>query len=222
MDGSARRARQTTRSVEKLIPAPAPAAIPTSVVNAAGRWNLICTNNMSAPVSGSTPLRKAKTAPNSSIVSKAHAKDNTKNMDPLTVLSNFLSSSNLTFPQPDKLPINTLRSLYTSLKRRSQLRHLTSKQLTELLSLMGSLSLPAPRPPCIYLSKLISCVEESLFQTHWPFVLGVARDKEQLGHALSGTDRYWIMRAQLAKVVVAEGEKLRSGKCVSYELHGDI
>jgi hypothetical protein len=39
----------------------------------------------------------------------------------------------------------------------------------------------------------------------------IARDKEKLFNVLSGTDRYWLMRAQLTKVVVAEGEKLRSG-----------
>jgi hypothetical protein len=215
-DGSTRRAFQTTRSVEKLMHAPS--ATPTSVVNVASQRYIICTNNMPARVSGSTPSGPAEpavlTTPHSSTTtSQPQAKDNTKNRDPLTVLSKLLSSSNLPSPQPT----DTLRTLYTSIKRRSQLRRLTSKQLTEFLSLIGSLSLPAPRAPCIYLSKLISRIVEPSFQTHWPFVMEISRDKEQLGYALSGTDRYWIMRAQLAKVVVAEGENLRSGECVSRE-----
>jgi hypothetical protein len=76
---------------------------------------------------------------------------------------------------------------------------------------MGSLSLPAPRAPCIYLSKLLPYVTGASSQTHWKFVMEIARDKEKLFNVLSGTDRYWLMRAQLTKVVVAEGEKLRSG-----------
>lgn len=128
--------------------------------------------------------------------------------DPLVKLKHILTPST---PPIALAPARTLKKLYTLAKSRAQLPRLTSKQFTQLLSLMGTLSLPAPRAPCIYFSKLVSHIDESSFQTHWPFVLEVVRDKEELGWKLDGTDRYWMMRAQLAKVVVAEGENLRSG-----------
>ncbi|RDB25602.1 hypothetical protein Hypma_006449 [Hypsizygus marmoreus] len=133
--------------------------------------------------------------------------------DSVTTLAKFLSPKNLSSSTPQKLSAETLKALYVSIKTHSQLSRLTSKQLTELLSLMGTLSIPAPRNPCMYFSKHISHIDsgsDTTFITHWPFVLEVANDKERtLGHALNGTDRYWIMRAQLAKVVVTEGEQLQ-------------
>ena len=198
--------------------------IPTCIANWVGRRYIISTNNMPASVSGSprssTSETSPFTAPRSTIISQPHPRGNTDNTDPFIILSKFLSPH--ICPQPGKLPANTLRLLYMSLRQSCQLRRLTSKQLTQLLSLMGSLSLPTPRAPCIYISTLISCVAESPFQTHWPFVLSIARDKERLGHALNGTDRYWIMRAQLAKVVVTEGEDLRSSKLVLYNSRSDV
>jgi hypothetical protein len=209
---STRPAPQTTRSMEKLMRASTGTVTPTSV---ASRH----LNNLTARVSESSALSTAKTRAlttphTATITSQYQAKDNPPSND---LLSRLLSSGNLSSPLPDQLPATSLRPLYIFLKRRSQLHRLTSKQLTELLSLMGSLSVPAPRAPCIYLSKLTSCVTEPSFQVHWPFIMEIARDKEQLGYALNGTDRYWIMRAQLTKVVVAEGETLRSGECLSYE-----
>lgn len=128
--------------------------------------------------------------------------------DPLVKLQHILTPST---PPITPVSTRTLKKLYTLAKSRAQLSRLTSKQFTQLLSLMGTLSLPAPRAPCIYFSKLVSHIDESSSRTHWPFVLEVVRDKEELGWKLDGTDQYWMMRAQLAKVVVAEGEILRSG-----------
>ena len=197
------------------------------VANGGGRWYPACIN-MPARVSGSTPSSPVKTevltVPQSSAspnTSHPRTEDNTKDMNPLGVLRELLSSRNLS-ARPNKLSTSTIRFLYSALKRRSRLRCLTSKQLTELLCLLGSLSLQAPRSPCIYLSKRISYVAEPSFQTHWPFVLEIARDKERLGYALSGTDRYWIMRAQLVKVVTADDEKLRSGKPVPREAFDEV
>jgi hypothetical protein len=129
--------------------------------------------------------------------------------DSFAQLTEILSPSASSSITP--VPARAVRKLYTVVASRSQLRRLSSKQLTRLLSLMGTISLPPPRATCIYFSNLVKHIEESSFREFWPFVLEVARDKEALGLHLDGTDRYWIMRAQLAKVVVAEGEILRSG-----------
>ncbi|KAF9468220.1 hypothetical protein BDZ94DRAFT_1247497 [Collybia nuda] len=128
--------------------------------------------------------------------------------DPVVQLNRILTPSIL-LSAP--VPAQTLKRLYILVKSQDQLHRLTSKQLTRLLSLMGSLSLPAPRAPCIYFSKLISHIDKSSFQTFWPFILEIAQDKQKLGWKLDGTDRYWIMRAHLMNVTVAEGESLRSG-----------
>ncbi|KAF8071679.1 hypothetical protein FPV67DRAFT_1482283 [Lyophyllum atratum] len=132
-------------------------------------------------------------------------------IDSLETLSNFLSPHNLRSSTPHILSADTLEMLYGSIKALNQLCRLSSKQLTELLSLLGSLSLPQPRNLCIYLNKFVLHMDgEDDHATHWAFVLEVARDKEKvLGQSLNGTDRYWVMRALLTKVVLAEGESLQ-------------
>jgi hypothetical protein len=140
------------------------------------------------------------------------SRDPSQKSNSIEILSNFLLSQNMVSPTPQKLTTNTLRSLYKSVKTRSQLPRLSSDQMTALLSLFGSLSLAHPRPPCIYFSKFVSHIEDSSFRTFWPFVLEIARDKVKLGKPLSGIDRYWIMRAQLANVAVVAGDNPRKCK----------
>lgn len=133
--------------------------------------------------------------------------------DPLATLSSFLSRPKAHISTHPKISIDTLKSLYISLKSQSLLKCLSSKQLTGLISLVGSLSLPPPRNHCIYFSNLVSHVDlDSTHRVHWPFVLEIAQDKEKLlRQTLNGTDRYWIMRAQLSKVVVIGSEELQAG-----------
>lgn len=96
---------------------------------------------------------------------------------------------------------NTLKSLYTSVRSQSQLTQLGSDGLSALISLLGSLSLPHPRVMCVYVNKFVSHLKvEEKGRDYWLFVLSVARDKERLGMGLTNADRYWIMRAQLARI----------------------
>ncbi|KAF5371864.1 hypothetical protein D9615_009529 [Tricholomella constricta] len=140
---------------------------------------------------------------------------NLADCDPVAILSNFLSSriSSSQTSHKHKFSASTLKTLYASAKAdfdHLHLRRLSPKQLTDLISLLGTLSLQRPWNSCIYFSKYASQVEDdgnTANTTHWAFVLEVARDKETLlGQSLNGTDRYWVMRAQLAKIVLAEGE----------------
>ena len=105
----------------------------------------------------------------------------------------------------------SLISLYQSAKSQHELVCLSSKRFTELLSLLGTLSLPSPRNPCIYLSKLLPRVEESTFEPCWSTVAEIGLTKERLLKTLNGTDRYWIMRAQLAQMVPVGKEPLGLG-----------
>ncbi|GLB40157.1 hypothetical protein LshimejAT787_0800280 [Lyophyllum shimeji] len=143
--------------------------------------------------------------------SESSGPSNTVDHDDIGLLSNFLSPHNLRSPNPHKLSVDVLTTLYNSLKGRDGLRALPSKRFTELLSLFGSLSLPHPRHPCIYLSKYVSLVDgEHAGSPHWALVLEIARDKEKvLRQSLNGTDRYWVMRAKLTEVVLREHETLQ-------------
>lgn len=132
---------------------------------------------------------------------------NAHNRDSLMVFKSFLSPPTLLLSERPKLTACTLISLYQSLKAESQLNYLSSKELTELVALLGTLSLPSPRNPCIYLSRLLPLIAgETTSQTYWHAILDIAMDKERLlRQTLNGTDRYWIMRAQLAQVVNING-----------------
>ncbi|KAG5720467.1 hypothetical protein E4T56_gene9377 [Termitomyces sp. T112] len=124
-----------------------------------------------------------------------------------TALSNFLSCRNAT-SHPKKQSLDTLRLLYSSVKTQGQLHLFSPKQLTELISLFGTLSLPDSRNGLIYLSKLASYVTpEGNDEEQWDFLIEVARDKQKtLKMKLNGTDGFWLMRALLTKVVLSEGE----------------
>ena len=85
--------------------------------------------------------------------------------------------------------------------------------MTEVLSICGTLSLPLPRLSSVYDSYLAPFFQPSSGNTsHWPFVLKVAKDKERLSHNLTHQDRYWVMRACLARIPFLGSGHIRSGK----------
>ncbi|KAG5651722.1 hypothetical protein H0H81_007692 [Sphagnurus paluster] len=141
--------------------------------------------------------------------------------DAATTLIKFLST-------PYKLSAHTLKSLYASTKASGHLQRLTPKHLTDLISLLGALSISPDRSPRMYASRHLSFVladeeplpirkrrvyeAETRTEVHWPFVLEVVRDKEKLlGQSLNGTDRYWLMRALLVQLVSPESPKVEPG-----------
>ncbi|KAG6810130.1 hypothetical protein H0H92_013188 [Tricholoma furcatifolium] len=128
------------------------------------------------------------------------------------LLSDFLSRTN-TISYPDKISLDTLRIHYARLKSEGQLNLLSPKEFTELISLFGTLSLPDSRNGLIYLSKLVPHVASKRSdEKQWDFVIEVARDKQKvLRTKLNGTDGFWLMRALLTKVALAEGETLSPG-----------
>ncbi|KAG6918657.1 hypothetical protein DXG01_012778 [Tephrocybe rancida] len=126
-----------------------------------------------------------------------------------TTLSGFLSQKN-TFPSRNKPSLDTIRALYCFVKAQGQLRLFSPKQFTELISLFGTLSLPDSRNGLIYLSKLAPLVTvKNDNKEHWDFLIEIARDKQKTSKMkLNGTDGFWLMRALLTKVVLADGETI--------------
>jgi hypothetical protein len=129
---------------------------------------------------------------------------------PLTSLRVFLSRSNMVSPVPQKYTVNTLKSLYTTIKAQSQLAQLGSGRISSLIRLLGSLSLSHATE-----------IEPSLNMggkpdgSDWHFVLTVANDKQRLGKRLSNADRYWIMRAELAIAHTAVGGSQQEGEYIA-------
>ncbi|KAG6816456.1 hypothetical protein H0H87_005939 [Tephrocybe sp. NHM501043] len=122
-------------------------------------------------------------------------------------ISDFLSFKNTT-SSTTKPSLDTLRDLYHSVKVQGQLRLFSPKQFTELISLYGTLSLPDTRDGLIYLSKLApSVAAQKEGKEQWDFVIELSRDKQKMFKMkLNGTDGFWLMRALLTKVDLAEGE----------------
>lgn len=123
----------------------------------------------------------------------------------LDALLGFLSNSTTAQRHDARYPtLNTLRSLYISVKHRNQLRHLSASQLSDLAALFGSLSVSIPRQShCTYIHPLVAYyttdhTTDTRARTYWPFVRQIIQDKIRLGHTLANRDCFWLMRASLA------------------------
>ena len=109
----------------------------------------------------------------------------------------------------DVASIDELISLYKTASSRSLIQHLSAEQMSEVLSICGALSLPLPRLSSIYDSHLVPFFRPLSGNTkYWSFLLKAAKDKERLSH-LTLQDRYWVMRACLARI---EDGRIHSGK----------
>ncbi|KAL0954824.1 hypothetical protein HGRIS_003769 [Hohenbuehelia grisea] len=118
----------------------------------------------------------------------------------LQVLMQFLRTRDFRAADAPRHSPNTLRSLFTSIKHRSQLNFLRPADFSALASIFGTLSIPEPRPQCIYMTSRVSYLPTSPARTYWPFVVQVLREKRQLGHHLVQRDHFWLMRATLAQL----------------------
>lgn len=93
-----------------------------------------------------------------------------------------------------------LRSLYYRAESRNQLGMLDSKMLSILIGLFGSLSID-PCTAVVYREPLASrFLEVPTGKAHWAFVLKVGKHKLQRGTSFQDSDRFWLMRAELAVV----------------------
>jgi hypothetical protein len=120
--------------------------------------------------------------------------------DAKDILQIFFSPCNVYSSRAQLHTPNTLRSLYLSTKSRSQLVHL---DLSAIISFFGSLSILSEGQSngSIYMHPLSLKFHGPQSRTYWPFILQIARDKEQLVGSLDVQDRYWVMRAHLAKLL---------------------
>ncbi|KAG1785709.1 uncharacterized protein HD556DRAFT_1420757 [Suillus plorans] len=118
----------------------------------------------------------------------------------ISALRKILTSSTL-LPDPSRRPTpNTIHSFYISAKARGQLSQLDSGMLSALIGLFGSLSVDSTRT-CVYTSPLLPYVKDSpVSRDYWAFVKEVVSFKRQRGMALAHSDRYWMMRAELASL----------------------
>lgn len=124
-------------------------------------------------------------------------------------LAKLLSSSRSSACN-DVTSVDDLIFLYKRASEQSLLQYLSAEQMTQVLSICGTLSMPLPRLSCIYDSYLVPFFKTPADNTnYWPFVLRAAKDKKRLSHDLTLQDRYWIMRACLARI---ENDSIRTGK----------
>ena len=118
----------------------------------------------------------------------------------IDALRRCLSSDNITSDHPLIYSPTIIRSLYYRAESRNQLGMLDSNMFTLLIGLFGSLSIN-PHPSLVYRVPLASRLSEvSTRRTHWAFVLKVGKYKFERGMSLHDSDRFWLMRAELAFV----------------------
>ncbi|KAJ7727321.1 hypothetical protein DFH07DRAFT_930877 [Mycena maculata] len=127
-------------------------------------------------------------------------------LTPLAALRAFLAPTNLAAPEPVTYTPKELHQLYRAVEalppRPGGGNPLNVYQLNQLLELFGSLSLPPPRPKCIFLHPFVSRIPAAPFRTYWPLVLDLAeqiRNREKRKFR-TGAYHYWVMRAHLARM----------------------
>ncbi|KIJ66702.1 hypothetical protein HYDPIDRAFT_85409 [Hydnomerulius pinastri MD-312] len=136
--------------------------------------------------------------PRDGVSSSPTTTDTQTNTTAIDTLRAFLSPNNVTSSCPHIYTPNTIRSFYYSAESRDQLGKLDSNMLSVLISLFGSLSIDPPRS-LVYRVPLAShLVGDSVKRSHWAFVVKLGKYKQQSGMTLGDSDRFWLMRAELA------------------------
>ncbi|KAJ3559807.1 hypothetical protein NM688_g110 [Phlebia brevispora] len=100
----------------------------------------------------------------------------------------------------------TVRSLYMSVKARSQLHKLTAADMSILMNLFGSLSLSTPDQTYhgAFAYPVSASSRASKERSHWSFLIRIATDKQRVHKGLAPSDHYWVMLARLAETVLSE------------------
>ncbi|KAJ7650382.1 hypothetical protein FB45DRAFT_887786 [Roridomyces roridus] len=129
----------------------------------------------------------------------------TKTAPPIAALRAFLAPENLSASQPVTYNPKAIHKLYTAIKAlppRPGYHPLRSYELDQLLVLFGSLSIPPPRPKCIYIHPFVSRIPPAPFRTHWSLVLELAEQirVRENRKPRTGAHHYWVMRAHLARM----------------------
>ncbi|KAJ7104248.1 hypothetical protein B0H15DRAFT_873827, partial [Mycena belliarum] len=122
---------------------------------------------------------------------------------PIAALHAFLAPENLLSPDPLVYNPTALHKLYDAVKVLPPgSNRLNTYELKELLVLFGSLSLPPPRPKCLYVHPFVSRISETPHRTYWPLVLELAKQirVRPQRKSFTGTHHYWVMRALLARM----------------------
>ncbi|KAG1851578.1 hypothetical protein DFJ58DRAFT_914498 [Suillus subalutaceus] len=118
----------------------------------------------------------------------------------ISALQEILTSPALVLDPSRRPTPNTIRSFYISAKARDQLSQLDSGMLSALIGLFASLSVDSTRR-CVYTSSLLPYVKDGpVTRDYWAFVKEVVSLKQQRGMRLVHSDRYWMMRAELASL----------------------
>ncbi|KAF9059415.1 hypothetical protein BDP27DRAFT_1302629 [Rhodocollybia butyracea] len=99
----------------------------------------------------------------------------------------------LTSSSSQKLPLETLVSLYESVRARDQLRDLGPGNLSKMMRIFGAVSLPQDAP------RIATQYAQGTSTPFWTHVQRMAKDKESMGHRLTDGDHYWLLWAWIAK-----------------------
>jgi hypothetical protein len=120
----------------------------------------------------------------------------------IRILCRIFSASNLTRHDPDVHSTRALRELYLGASARGMLSDLNGPRFSAIISLFGTLS--APDPPCQFKSPLAQHMDTKHPRAWWGFIFQMVRDKKQTTGVLKESDLYWLMRARVSEVSMAD------------------
>jgi len=121
----------------------------------------------------------------------------------------------------DSAPAHTpdaIKSLYHTVRKQSELYLLSNEEFGILISFYGSLSVlsgdvAAEAEDWITSStfRLHPVASTIAHGSHWSFVLKLAYDMKACGRKLTVQDRFWLMRAALANIMVLSRQQRTAG-----------
>ncbi|KAI0775318.1 hypothetical protein BD413DRAFT_662612 [Trametes elegans] len=112
----------------------------------------------------------------------------------------FLNVKKLRRDTP-RYTVRKIRHRYMTWKTDGVLHHLSAHDMSALICLLGSLIVSVPgRPrPSSHSHRRLHDMSATASHPRWELVLGICRDKQQLGHSLFTSDLYWRMRGLIAR-----------------------
>ncbi|EIW57437.1 uncharacterized protein TRAVEDRAFT_48476 [Trametes versicolor FP-101664 SS1] len=97
--------------------------------------------------------------------------------------------------------VRHIRHRYLLWKRENVLQHLEPRYMSSIIRLLGSLSMSTPGKPfnSLHTHPRLPDMPESNYTPQWDMIIMLCQDKHRLRYPLWTSDRYWLMRARIAK-----------------------
>lgn len=153
--------------------------------------------------SSTTSLEEAKELAVSDAISPVNAHDASQDAPHQSSMAQLRVFLDLDALHDDsrRYTVRHIRHRYLLWKRENVLHHLEPRYMSSVIRLLGSLSISTPGKPfnSLHAHPRLPDMPESNYTPQWGMIIMLCNDKQRLRYPLWTSDRYWLMRARIAK-----------------------